>query len=271
LDPAILTATQSQIELLKYNLVRYEGYRIDDPICVFKGRVGPHYVIDGHTRARAKLDMGAEVISCKLYTSRHDELLLEFSRIAAEVGDGHEMSIAKVPIIDTLGRGSAAWKRRRKELLDRLGHPRRAGRQRRPRSMKRTDITPKLRLLVVEDDHEIRKALVRSIRDWGHTVLEASNQNAALEMLKTRQVDVLLTDIDLSLDPQGSPKGGYKVLREFRKRFPDRSALAFSQWNDVPRILEAYENGATDFIPKSSPFLPILEVKLALEMSGRRS
>ena len=49
---ASLLATQSEIEQVKYDLVRHEGFRINEPILAFKARGGGYYVIDGHTRVR---------------------------------------------------------------------------------------------------------------------------------------------------------------------------------------------------------------------------
>ncbi len=113
-----LTATQSEIELVKYDLVRHEGYRIDDPILVYKGRYGKTYVVDGHTRARVRADMGDSTVDAVVLSSREVEIDAELARMAEVAGGGKPVPVEAMPVVDRLGAGSEAWRRRRQELLD---------------------------------------------------------------------------------------------------------------------------------------------------------
>jgi hypothetical protein len=112
-----LTATQSEIELIKYELVRHEAFRAGEPILAFKGRYGGFYVVDGHTRARVAWDTGAATILAMLATSGDADVCSELSRVAAEAGDGRERRIDQVPVVDRVGKGTPAWQVRRAELL----------------------------------------------------------------------------------------------------------------------------------------------------------
>jgi len=114
---AQLVATQSEIEQVKYELVRDEGYRADQPIVVYRGPLGRVFIVDGHTRARVVWDTGGRTIRAVLLTSPSVELDVEFARIAEAVGGGRPRRIGEVPITDRLGVGSEAWHRRRQELL----------------------------------------------------------------------------------------------------------------------------------------------------------
>ena len=116
-DLESLTATQSEIEEIKYTLVRYEAFRTGEPILVFKGRYGGYYCIDGHTRARVHWDIGDRSIVARLFSTSEAEVCTELSRVAAEAGGGQERRIWEVPIVDRLGKGSAAWEKYRQELL----------------------------------------------------------------------------------------------------------------------------------------------------------
>jgi hypothetical protein len=116
-DLEILTATQSEIEAVKYDTVRYEGLRAGEPILVYKGRLGTYYVVDGHTRARVQWDLGARTMDAFVFTSGEMAVDAELQRIAVDSGGGKERRIGEVPIVDRVGRGSAAWERQRLALL----------------------------------------------------------------------------------------------------------------------------------------------------------
>ncbi len=112
-----LWATQSEIELIKYRLVRDQGFRRDEPIVVYRGRLGRTYVVDGHTRARVSRDMGEKVISALVYSSPEIQVGLELEGMAARAGGGTARRVRELPITDRLGEGTEAWQQRRRELL----------------------------------------------------------------------------------------------------------------------------------------------------------
>jgi len=126
LDIASLTATQSEIELVKYHMVRHEGYRIGEPILAYKGRFGRCWIVDGHTRARVLHDIGATTVPATLMTSGDPEVDAELDREAVQAGGGTAMHVRDIPIVDRLGEGSEAWERRRQELKDRWDAERQA-------------------------------------------------------------------------------------------------------------------------------------------------
>ncbi len=66
------------------------------------------------------------------------------------------------------------------------------------------------RILVAEDDSDIRMGLVDTLESEGYQVLEAKNGLEALKLFELQDVDLLLLDIMM---PE---KNGYDVLREIR-------------------------------------------------------
>ena len=82
LDLGQLTATQSEIELIKYVLVRDEAFRAGQPIIVYWGPLGTAFIVDGHTRARVVWDSGERTIAAILLTSPNVALDMEFAQIA---------------------------------------------------------------------------------------------------------------------------------------------------------------------------------------------
>jgi len=70
-------------------------------------------------------------------------------------------------------------------------------------------------ILLVEDDDLIRASTAEILAEDGHNVLEANNATAALRVLSTLPVDVLLTDVGL---PDVS---GVALARDARSQYPD--------------------------------------------------
>ena len=61
-----------------------------------------------------------------------------------------------------------------------------------------TSSAPKLRLLIVEDEAELRQSLARRFERKGFIVLQADGGRVAFEMLQQSPVDVVLTDIRMA-------------------------------------------------------------------------
>jgi len=103
--------------------------------------------------------------------------------------------------------------------------------------------TPGARILVVDDEPQIRRFVVISLRAQGYSVAEAGGGRAALESLATLGADLVILDLGLpDLD-------GLDVLRDLRG------------WSEVPVIVlsvrasegekvRALDAGANDYVTK---------------------
>jgi len=78
-----------------------------------------------------------------------------------------------------------------------------------------------LRILVVEDHSDTLQALSRLLNHFGHEISTADDARSAVDMIKTKEFDVVLCDIGL---PDGN---GYDVIVE-AKRKRDVKAVAIS-------------------------------------------
>ncbi len=92
-----------------------------------------------------------------------------------------------------------------------------------------------LRILLVEDHGDTRRTLARLLQHFGHDISVAENTEAALAILRSKTLDVVLSDIGL---PDGS---GYDVIAE-AKRTQHVTGIAltgFGMEEDIKRSKKA--------------------------------
>jgi two-component system, OmpR family, response regulator len=119
------------------------------------------------------------------------------------------------------------------------------------------------RILVVDDDPEIRKLLARYIESQGFRVLLAASCHELRDKLATNAVDLIVLDVML---PDGS---GLEVCRDLRaQRSSVPIILLTALKEDVDRII-GLEIGADDYLGK--PFNPRELIARARAVLRRRA
>ncbi len=103
------------------------------------------------------------------------------------------------------------------------------------------------KILVVDDDLQIRLLIKKYAMYEGHTVFEAENGRAAIELCKTNSYDIIIMDIMMpELD-------GFSACREIRK-FSNTPILMLSARGEEYDKINGFEVGVDDFVVK--PFSP---------------
>ncbi|MAG95947.1 MAG: response regulator [Alphaproteobacteria bacterium] len=69
-------------------------------------------------------------------------------------------------------------------------------------------------VLLVEDDVALRQVMVRVLPRLGYTVIEAKNGSAAMDILASNDVDLLLTDVVMPGDISG-PDLARRALKQY--------------------------------------------------------
>jgi len=99
--------------------------------------------------------------------------------------------------------------------------------------------------LVVDDDPQVRAALVRVIQAQGLECLAAESADAALTLLAEHgEVAVLISDITMP------GTNGVELLTEVRRRYPDTAVIMLSAVSDVQVAVDCLKLGAVDYIAK---------------------
>ena len=92
-----------------------------------------------------------------------------------------------------------------------------------------------LRILVVEDHSETLEALSRLLNHFGHEISVADGAQNAMNMIDSKEFDVVLCDIAL---PDGS---GYDLIAEAKRKRPVKAVAlsGFAATEDIERGREA--------------------------------
>lgn len=101
-----------------------------------------------------------------------------------------------------------------------------------------------IRILVVDDDAEMRGLLAEELRREGWDVRDAADGAEAVLACRAAQFDVVLMDKNM---PGPS---GLDLLPGFRRTCPDSRIIMMTAFGDVPSYVEAAEKGAVDFLFK---------------------
>jgi class 3 adenylate cyclase len=108
-------------------------------------------------------------------------------------------------------------------------------------------------VLVVDDSRTLRKILIRELNSLGfHNILEAADGLEAIEVVKTKSVDLMLLDMEM---PELDGLGVLEHLKadETYKALP---IIVISGADQFEKTIKCIEIGAEDYLPK--PFDPIL-------------
>jgi two-component system response regulator AtoC len=100
------------------------------------------------------------------------------------------------------------------------------------------------RVLVVEDDDEIRSALYDALSELGHRVIAESRAEPALLALEQGEVDLVLTDFRMpGMD-------GIELCARLASDWPNLPVVVMTAFGDLDAAVGALRAGAFDFIPK---------------------
>jgi len=105
-------------------------------------------------------------------------------------------------------------------------------------------MTPQIRVLVADDERNLRELLVRELTRKGHAVVGVPDGRAALDRLKDEVPDVMLLDMKM---PQVE---GLDVLRALRDLPEAPQVIVMTGFQDVPNAVDAMKLGAYDYLTK---------------------
>jgi two-component system nitrogen regulation response regulator NtrX len=102
----------------------------------------------------------------------------------------------------------------------------------------------KRRILVVDDEKNIRRTLAMVLSSEGFDVAEAASAEEGLALLEKEPADLVLLDLNLP------GQDGLSMLAQIKRADPDRVVVMISGQGTVAAAVEAVRRGAFDFLEK---------------------
>ena len=103
---------------------------------------------------------------------------------------------------------------------------------------------PVIRVLLVDDEPSIRRALRTPLNEMGFATTEASRGEEAIQLMQSQTFDVVLLDMNMP------GMGGMKTLTRLRAMAPRLPILMLTVVDGEEEKIEALECGADDYITK---------------------
>jgi DNA-binding NtrC family response regulator len=104
-------------------------------------------------------------------------------------------------------------------------------------------------ILIVDDQADVRMSAGFLFTNHGYTVLEADSPINAMAQLKKQAVDVVLLDMNFSLDTTSGAEG-LAFLKQLQEQQVSAAVVVMTAWSSIDLAVEAMQNGAGDFIEK---------------------
>ena len=101
-----------------------------------------------------------------------------------------------------------------------------------------------MRVLIVDDEKNIRLSLGAALESMKHDVAQASNSALALNELKRSTFDVVLLDLRLSQE------SGLELIEEILRLSPRVAVILVTAYASIETAVEAMRRGAFDYLPK---------------------
>ena len=100
------------------------------------------------------------------------------------------------------------------------------------------------RILIVDDEPNIRQGLAEALQDQGYEIEQAASGEAALELLKTKPFDLVLVDLVME------EMDGIEVLREINRQWPQTEVVIITAHGTIETAVKALKEGAYDYLTK---------------------
>lgn len=124
--------------------------------------------------------------------------------------------------------------------------------------------TPSARILLVEDDFDIRQVLHLYLKYFGFDVREAADGQEAIDLIPVYHPDLIVLDIMMQ------PVDGWEVLHWLRARRmnPPLPVLVLTALYQPEQQLQGFEEGAIEYLTKpTQPDIIIERIRTLLKLS----
>jgi DNA-binding NtrC family response regulator len=127
------------------------------------------------------------------------------------------------------------------------------------------------RVLIIDDEEDVRVAVERRLRREGYEVEQAASQGEGLEKIAAAHpsYDLVITDMVME-----DPNSGVKVLETALSRDIFTEVIVLTAYGNVANAVECMKRGAFDYVEKNIPGVDVYELlilKMNQAMERRRT
>jgi len=120
------------------------------------------------------------------------------------------------------------------------------------------------RILIVDDERSIRELLEIFLKKEGFTVTSANSAEQGLELTKTNEFDLIVSDIKMA------DMTGIDLLREVREQGFAGQFILLTAFATAETAIQALKMGAYDYIIKTENFIEELKLVVISALENRR-
>ncbi|MGX5732348.1 sigma-54-dependent transcriptional regulator [Pseudoxanthomonas beigongshangi] len=131
--------------------------------------------------------------------------------------------------------------------------------------------SPGARVLVVDDQPDVREALRMLLKSAGYGMVGAESPEVALGCLRGDEFAAVVVDMNYRRDTT-SGEEGLALVEAIAAQWPGLPVVAMTAWGSIELAVTAMQRGAVDFIEKpwqNARVLNVLESRIALDRSRR--
>lgn len=117
-------------------------------------------------------------------------------------------------------------------------------------------------VLLVEDDSDLREALVETLEAASFFVVAVENGDSALQTLATQHVDLVCSDVNMP------GMNGIALLQAIQNSYPALPVILMTAYGSIEHSVSAMHKGATDYLVKpfrAEVFIAVIKKYIATE------
>jgi len=135
------------------------------------------------------------------------------------------------------------------------------------------DTAHRYRILLADDQQDIRESLRLLLKNEGYETYAAASPSEALVAIEAREFDAVLMDLNYTRDTT-SGREGLDLLTAIQKVDSTLPVIVMTAWSSLELAVEAMRLGARDFLQKpweNARLLSILRTQIDLRQALRRA
>lgn len=100
------------------------------------------------------------------------------------------------------------------------------------------------KLLLIDDDDNIRDNIAVFLQDLGYTVIQTNNGTQALPLVREHRPQLIFCDLVMP------PLSGIKILKQIKMEFPHQKIIIMTGLHEESSAREAMDLGASEYLTK---------------------